>query len=54
MYNMSTQQIPLCTTVMDENEISKYGLSIDRSVKDIISYLVSADCWGCLLQVIIH
>lgn len=36
MYNMSTQQIPLCTTVMDENEISKYGLSIDRSVKDII------------------
>ena len=45
MYNMSTQQIPLCTMVMDENEISKYGLSIDRSVKDIISYLVGAVCW---------
>jgi len=45
MYNMSTQQIPLCTMVMDENEISKYGLSIDRSVKGY--YFISG--WCCLL-----
>lgn len=43
---MTTEGLPICTTSMDNAELSIYDCYSDLSIENIISCLIGADCWG--------